>query len=222
MSLIGSLFGRSPVRPMQQHMKAAVACAREVLPFVEAMVEGDAEALRERRESIDRLEHEADVLKNDIRGHMPRRFMMAMERRDMLEILDYQDSIADVAQDIAELAELRRMQVPPSLAEPLLALVSRVVAACEHAGRIIDELDELVETGFGDREVARVEEMISELNRIESETDELSKQLLRKIFELEPELGVGTVFWYQWVNWIGDLADYAERVGNRLRLLIAT
>ncbi len=37
MPLISSLFGRSPIRPVQQHMKAAVACAREVLPLVEAM-----------------------------------------------------------------------------------------------------------------------------------------------------------------------------------------
>jgi uncharacterized protein Yka (UPF0111/DUF47 family) len=39
---------------------------------------------------------------------------------------------------------------------------------------------------------------------------------------MESELGVGTVFWYEMVGWIADLADYAERVGNRLRLLIAS
>ena len=38
-----------------------------------------------------------------------------------------------------------------------------VVAACEQGQRIIDELDELVETGFGDAEVRRVDEMILEL-----------------------------------------------------------
>jgi uncharacterized protein Yka (UPF0111/DUF47 family) len=30
------------------------------------------------------------------------------------------------------------------------------------------------------------------------------------------------VFWYQMIIWVADLADYAERVGNRLRLLIAS
>jgi predicted phosphate transport protein (TIGR00153 family) len=87
---------------------------------------------------------------------------------------------------------------------------------------VIDELDELLETGFRGREVGRVEEMIDELSRIESDTDELAEQIVRKIFAAEQELGVGTVFWYQMVGWIGDLADYAERVGNRLRLLIAS
>ena len=70
--------------------------------------------------------------------------------------------------------------------------------------------------------VARaVEEMIESLARIESETDELAEKATRKLFALEAEIGVGTVFWYQMIGWIGDLADYAERVGNRLRLLIA-
>ena len=222
MSLIGSLFGQSPIRPMQQHMKAAVACANEVLPFVEAMVAGDTAAMAERREAIVRLEHEADQIKHEIRSHLPKRLLMAVERRDMLEILDAQDSIADVAQDIAELADMRGMTTPEGLGEPLLDLVRRVIATCDQAARIIDQLDELVETGFGPREVGRVEEMIGELNRLETETDELAEAVLRKLFAMEDELGVGTVFWYQLVSWIGDMADYAERVGNRLRLLIAS
>jgi predicted phosphate transport protein (TIGR00153 family) len=206
---------------MQEHMKAAVACVRVVGPLVEAMVAGDEAAVAEHRAEIDRLEHEADEIKTDIRSHMPRRMMMAMERRDMLEILECQDAIADTAQDIAELADLRGMQVPAPMAEPLLKLVRSVIAACEHGQRIIDELDELVETGFGAREVGRVEEMIGELNRMESETDDQAHSVLRVLFSLEDELGVGTYFWYRLVIWTGDLADHAEKVGNRLRLLIA-
>jgi predicted phosphate transport protein (TIGR00153 family) len=221
MSLIGSLFGRSPIRPMQEHMRAAVACAREVVPFVEAMASGDAEAMATHRKAIVRLEHEADDIKNEIRSHLPRRFFMAVERRDVLEILDFQDSIADVAQDIAELAEMRAMTIPETMRTPMLALTRRVVDTCLQAQKVINELDELVETGFGDREVARVEAMIGELNRLESQTDELAEQCHRALFAIEGELGVGTLFWYNVIEWIADMADYAERVGNRLRLLIA-
>ena len=222
MSLIGNLFGRSPVRPMQGHMKAAVACARQVLPFAEAMAAGDEAAMAHHHQEIERLEHEADAIKNEIRSHLPRRFLMAAERRDMLEILESQDSIADVAQDVAELAVLRRMTIPEPLREPVLALVRRVVDTCEHAERVIEELDELVETGFGEREVGRVEEMLTALGRMESETDELGRAALRLLFTMEEELGISTLFWYRLIRWIGDMADHAERVGNRLRLLIAS
>jgi hypothetical protein len=186
------------------------------------MITGDREAIARTRREMDDLEHEADRIKNEIRSHLPRRLLMAMERRDMLEILDAQDSIADTAQDIAGLADQRGMRVPEGLREPLADLSRRSLAACDQAQKIIDELDELVEMGFRGREVGAVEEMIESLCRIESETDELAERATRKLFALEPEIGVGTVFWYQLIGWIGDLADHAERVGNRLRLLIAT
>ena len=222
MSLLGSLFARSPVRPLQEHMKAAVACAREVRPLFDDMAAGRVDSLAAHRARIDELEHEADRIKNEIRIHLPKRLFMAFERRDMLEILDCQDSIADVAQDIAGLVDQRSMSLPGPLAEPVLALVDRVIAACEHAERVINQFDELLEAGFGPRESALVEEMVSELNSIESETDDLAEAAQRTLFGLEDEIGVGTLFWYQLINWIADLADYAERVGNRLRLLIAS
>lgn len=221
MAWIDKLVGRSPIGPMQEHMTASVVCAKVIIPLIEAMAAGDSDAIRERRAEIDRLEHAADEIKHQIRSHMPRRLMMAMERRDLLDILDFQDSIADVAQDIAELVDQRNMHLPPPLVAPFRALAVRSVEACDQGNRIINELDELVETGFGDREVARVEEMISELGRIETETDDLLDQACRALFAMEGELGVATVYWHQLLLWIADLADYAERVGNRLRLLIA-
>ena len=221
MAWIDKLVGRSPIGPMQEHMKASVACAKEILPLIEAMAAGSDEQIRSCRAEIDRLEHAADEAKHGIRSNMPRRMMMAMERRDLLDILDFQDSIADVTQDIAELVDQRGMHLPAALVEPFRALATRSVAACDQGAAIINELDELVETGFGDREVARVEGMISELGRLETESDELLDAACRSLFALENELGVSTVYWHQLLLWIADVADYAERVGNRLRLLIA-
>ena len=221
MSLIANLFGHSPIRPMQEHMKAAVECARQILPLFEAMVAGDKAAIAALHQEIDRLEHEADRIKNAIRSNLPKRMFLAVERRDMLEILDYQDSIADVAQDIAELADLREMVVPKELAAAFLELVRRVVSACEQAERVINELDELVETGFRGREVARVDQMIEELSRMETHTDELERRVQKLLFGIEDELGIAAMFWYRLIDNVGEMADYAERVGNRLRLLTA-
>lgn len=222
MSWMDKLVGRSPIRPMQEHMRAALECAREIVPLVESMATGDVESIRAKRSEIDRLEHEADEIKHTIRSNMPRRLMMAMERRDLLDILDSQDSIADVTQDIAELADQRSMKLPENLVEPFRALAERTVVACEMAKRVIDELDELVETGFGDREVARVAQMLDELGQVETETDQLLDAACRTLFAAEAELGVATVYWHRMLLWTANVADHAERVGNRLRLLIAT
>ncbi len=222
MSVIANLFGRSPIRPMQTHMKAAADCARVIPELLEAMAAGDLAGIDRTRESIDDLEHRADELKHEIRIHLPKRLFMAVERRDMLEILDSQDSIADVAQDVAEIAALRGMKTPEALKAPLAALASSALAAVSQIEAVVNELDELVETGFGRHEVARVEEMITALNGLESEADERGEEALKALFQIEEEIGVGAFYWYEIINWIGDIADYAERAGNRIRLLIAS
>ena len=221
MSLLGNLFGTSPIRPMQRHMEAAVACAREILPLFEDMAAGRVDTFVAHRNRIDELEHRADDIKNEIRSKLPNRLFMAFERRDMLEILDNQDSIADRAQDIAGMVDQRSMVLPAPLVEVMLDLVRKVIATCEHAESVIQELDELLEAGFSGREAGRVQEMIAGLNNLESETDVLAERAQRKLFTLEDELGVSTVFWYEVIGWVARLADHAERVGNRLRLLIA-
>ena len=63
--------------------------------------------------------------------------------------------------------------------------------------------------------------MITELGKIESESDHLAEDAKRALFLIEDELGVGTYFWYKLIEWIANMADHAEKVGNRLRLLIA-
>lgn len=221
MSVIGDLFGRSPVRPMQQHMEAANNCAKAIVPLLDAMARGDFEEVATQRALIDELEHEADSIKHEIRSNLPRRLFMAIERRDMLEILDCQDSIADVTQDVAEMAALRRMVTPPSLVEPLAALALSALDTCAQSSAVVNELDELVETGFGRHEISRIEEMITKLNEFESRADVLGEDALRALFAIEDEIGVGAYYWCEIIRWIGDIADYAERAGNRIRLLIA-
>ena len=206
---------------MQRHMEAAVQCAREVLGLVDAMEAGDLPAIAACRARIDTLEHTADEIKNEIRSHLPQRLFMAMERRDLLEILNRQDSIADVAQDIAEIADLRGMHTPPSLAGPLKALAQRSVDTCDQAENAISRLDELIETGFGKRQVGRVETMLAELARLD-----LRPTLWRTIVcvpssRWKRRLGVATFFWYELIGWVGKMSDHAEAVGNRVRLLIA-
>ena len=147
---------------------------------------------------------------------------MPVDRRDLLEILHLQDTIANTAQDIAGLLIERKMSVPAFMHEPLIALTARCIDTCEHSARVIEELDELLAMGFRGREVEKVDAMLKELNDIEDETDELGLTLARTLFEHEDEMQpVSVMMWYRLIEWIGDLADYAEKVGDRLRLLIA-
>ncbi|HXK55727.1 MAG: TIGR00153 family protein [Gammaproteobacteria bacterium] len=219
---ISALFGKSPFKAMQEHMRIVHECVAEVPELFQALVEDDATALKAQKEKIFDKEEAADLLKNRLRNHLPKSIFMPVDRRDLLELLDYQDSIADTAQDIAGLLVERRMEVPAGMAEPLLALVNRCQDASNHALKLIEELDELVEVGFRGRAAEQVEGMVAVLAEIEGDTDNMGIELTRTLFAQEESLKpVSVMLWYQLLQWIGDLADYAEKVGNRLLLLIA-
>ncbi len=219
---IASLFGRSPFKPLQQHMVIVNECVAEVPGLFDALIKGDKPGVEKAKEAIFAKEQAADDLKNQLRTHLPKSLFMPVDRRDLLDVLAMQDSIADTAQDIAGLLVERDMTVPADMADDLRILVQRCVDAAGQAGAIVAELDDLVETGFRGPEAARVEEMVEKLNHIEDETDELGMSLTRNLFAQEESMSpVSVIFWYQLIEWIGDLADYAEKVGDRLRLLIA-
>lgn len=217
-----SLFGRSPFKPMQEHMRIVKKCAGQVTKMFEALCEGDQKKVEAVKERIFKLENEADDIKNQLRAHLPKSLFMPVDRRDLLEVLDLQDNIADTAQDIAGLLVQRKMEVEKGMDKPLLKLVRRCVDACDQACLIIERLDELVETGFRGPESDAVIEMVEQLNKIESDTDQMGLELARSLFVHEDKMNpVSVVFWYNLIRMIGDLADYAEKVGNRLRLLLA-
>lgn len=216
------MFGRSPFKPMQAHMKVVARCAGEVPDMFDALCDGDHDKVVAIKERIFEMESEADAIKNELRAHLPKSLMMPVNRADLLNILEVQDRIADTAQDLAGMLTVRRMEVPKTMCELLMAFTRRCADACTQAARIIGELDELVETGFRGRESELVGEMVDELSKIETDTDRMAFDLLQELFASEDKMGpVSVVFWYQLIKQIGNLADYTEMVGNRLRLLLA-
>ena len=80
----------------------------------------------------------------------------------------------------------------------------------------------MLETGFKGREVTLVEKMLVELDAIEQDTDEMQIRIRRQLRKVESELNpVDVMFLYKIIEWVGELADIAERVGSRLELMLA-
>lgn len=219
---LSGIFGASPVKPMQHHMDKVMTCVNELVPLCEAVIAEDWDAVKEVQKQISKLEGEADKLKKEIRLHLPSGMFMPVSRRDLLEILTMQDKIANTAKDIAGIILGRKMLIPEPIAADFVPFVQRCVDACCQAQKTINELDELVETGFRGHEVKLVKKMIKELDKIESDTDKLQRKIRLKLFKVEKDLPpVDVMFLYNIIELTGDVADRAQKVGSRLELLLA-
>jgi predicted phosphate transport protein (TIGR00153 family) len=222
MGSIFNVFGPSPIRPLEQHMRQVHQCAKQLYPFFEEVFKPDWDVATTIKDKIVSLKAKADVIKCDLRLHLPTGLFLPVARTDLLELLSAQGRIASKAKNIANLIIRRKMIIPEVLKPLFMPFLNSCLNASKQACMAINELDELLETGFRGSEVKIVEEMIKKLYDIEHKSDELLADIRQSIFELEKELSpIDVMFLYELVQWIDDLADYAQTVGSRLQILIA-
>jgi predicted phosphate transport protein (TIGR00153 family) len=114
MRTIARLFGKSPFAPLQTHMNRVTLCMEKLTDIISSK-----SPPQKLVDELCKLEHEADITKNDIRNHLPKSIFMPIDRAQFLEILSLQDSIADQAEEIGLTLLLRPLSPTffPSLAE---------------------------------------------------------------------------------------------------------
>ena len=221
-NMLANIFGTSPVRPLEQHMDIVYRCAKKLRPFINAVVKRDLKRMAEVRAQIETLENEADDLKKQIRLNMPKSLFMPVPREDLLELLLVQDKIANRTRDVSGIIVGRKMKIPKEIAKRYGDFVDRNVDAVKQARKSVRELDELFTAGFKGAEVRLVSELIEELDRLETLTDEQQTELRAELFAIEKSLDpIDAVFLYQVIELTGEIADMAERVGRRLELLLS-
>ena len=218
---ITSLFGKSPISPLQKHMKQVHSCIKEFGVFAKAAQSEDWDKAQEARVSIGNKEKKADQLKKKLRMNLPSTFMMPFSRRDLLDVLLIQDSIANITKDLAGLMMTRHMVFPKEFAGDFIKLAELCIKTSASALVAINELDELLETAFSSRERKIVAEMVKKINVLEHDTDTAQNDIRNKLFLLESDLPpVDVMFYYRAIEWLGETADAAQKVGSRFEVML--
>ncbi len=221
-SPLAGLLHKSPFKPIQEHMRTVSACVSLLQSLFEALYADDQERVRQLAEQISDLETEADKQKSVFRLNMPKTLFMPVDRRDLLQLLHDQDALADDAEAISQILISRKMQVPEAIKELLNSLLADTLKICSEAKLIIEELDELVQVGFGGREHDKVIEMIADVRKSEHSIDRTLLEIKRSLFSVEDSLPpVSVMFWYRIIDLLGDMSDQAENMSDRLLLFLS-
>jgi len=221
MQTLAKLFGRSPFAPLQAHMDIVAGAVRALVPLFEALERRDGKTVSEITEKIFDLEHQADIIKNDIRNHLPAGLFMPVPRASFLELLSLQDNIADQAKDVGVLLTLKTLVLDAGLAEHFWPFLQKNQEAFEGAHAIISEIGRLLESSFGGLEAERVQKIVNEVASREHEADLLQRQLLRSIFNMSDMIDAPTLFlWMKIIQELSAVADEAARLAHRVRMLL--
>ncbi|MEE9470905.1 MAG: DUF47 family protein, partial [Gemmatimonadota bacterium] len=117
---------------------------------------------------------------------------------------------------------MRHTPCPDALKPEVMHLVDQVIKTSELLLDAGLELQRLFESSFGGPEVAKVLDMVSEVNDQEWEADKVQGSLARALLEYEEELGaVSILLWMRIIEVLGQVANHAENTGDLLRMMLA-
>jgi uncharacterized protein len=221
MLTILNLFGRSPFAPLRSHMEKVGICVHMVKDLFAALESKNFEELNRLAEQISEQEHQADLLKNDIRNHLPKSLFLAIDRSQLLEILAIQDNIADKAEDVAVLLTLKSIEMLSLFRDDFWNFLNKNIESFNGAQLIIKEMHELLESSFGGIEAEKVRGIVDDVAFKEHEADIIQRRLLKSLFKAENEMPYSTFhLWQKIFESVGAISNLSEKLAYRVRMTL--
>lgn len=217
-----NLFGKSPFKALQQHMRKVSECTDQLPALVAALVAGQGEQANTISLRMHDQEKEAEAMKNDLFLHLPKSLFMPVDRRDLLAILNLNDEVADQCLRVANQIMAPGPVVPAPIHEGLQTASKKCSAVVASSRSIMENMDELVETGFGGREAKLVLGLLEELAASKKEAEQALQEVSNALFDEKsaiPPLSV--VFWSRLLDELAKMPAAAAKAGDRVRLLLA-
>ena len=222
MRSILSMFSKSPFKPLGSHMDKVRACVDQIDPLFQALGKGDYAEVAQISELIVKLEHEADIIKDDIRTHMRQTVFLPVDKKDFMHLLSAQDDIADAVEDLAVLLRIKNLDTPDKIKSPLADLVEHVIKTANEGCNLILELEALLESSFGGAEAEKVEKATKDLGTLEWEADRKQFQLAQQLFSLGNQIDASDLhLWNEVIKKLGAVADKTEQIGKTLRIFLS-
>jgi len=213
---------KTPFRQLYDHMNVVKKGIDSLGEGLIHYYKGNYEGFSKLAEKIGKYEHEADVIKSNLRNHLPNSLFMPVDKGKFLRALREQDAILDHANNLARMLDMRHTKIPKSLQKGFIEHMESSLKTVEAMEKAVGNIMDLVETSFVKRERDQTKEYIHEVQRLEQETDEIKYRITKAIYEMERKLKpMDTYHLLKIVDWVDDIADHAENVTDWLRAMIA-
>ncbi len=156
MGVLDRFFAPSPFVQLHEHAKKVHECVELIRPLANALLAEDYEKIEELHYTMSKTEHEADVIKTELRDKLAKVYFLSVGQNELSRFLAYQDDIADAAEDFAVVLLLRKTKVPEELKADFLAFVEQVISVSEQLMDLESELSTLAEAAFTGEEAENV------------------------------------------------------------------
>lgn len=213
---------RSPFEPLKELISKIAVCVSHLDPMLTAWFAQDFAGVKEHFKAITVAEHEADLIKHEIRDHMPRTVLLPIDRMHFLEITSTADKIADRCEDIGYMLTIRNTILHDDLKPHFRELLAKCEECYAKMVEAVSHLDQLLDAGFSGPAAEEVMALINQVGHLEWETDKIKYKLAQHLFELEGEINaVDLLMIHNLSLQLGQFADSVEAFSKQLRRTLA-
>lgn len=219
--LFSDLFGQSPFAPLQFHMNRVALAVHALVELFSALRDNHTDQLLAVAQSVSSFEHDADLIKHDIRSSLKKNIVLPIDREALFEILTIQDQIADTAEDVAVLVTLYPIQFPAEMVDLFFRFLQENIDTFDRARQVILELNQLIESSFGGKEAEKVRHMVDDVAEREHRVDLTQRDVLKMLFALTPSMNYATFYiWQRIIEKVAALSNVSENLAYRVRMTL--
>ena len=211
---------RSPFDGLLAHATKVKECVEALKEAIVNYVEGDYEKAERSSIVVSNTEHEADLIKGNIRAHLPRNLLMPVDKSDFLMLLREQDAILDFAEDAILWLDMRKTVIPEEIKKPFLDHFFKVLECVRTLEQVVMNVKEIISYGLRKDLREKIKQTIKDVHKKEWEADNIEREVAKKIFAMNLD-AVSVFHLLKAVDLIGDIANHAENAGDRVRAMLA-
>ena len=217
-----TLRKKSPFDQLLEHMLKVVECIDILGEGLIQYYKGDYKDFSDLAKKVSKIEHEADIIKSNLRNHLPKTLFMPVDKGKFLWALREQDKILDHAENLAKMLDMRHTKIPKELQENFIEHFKQVMNTVKAMEDAVCSIRDLVETSFVKREREQTKQFVYKVHEFEWKADEIKYTLTKGIYKLEKKLDpMDTYHLLKIADWVDDIADHSENVADWLRAMIA-
>ncbi len=185
-----------------------------LLHFQEALaayLTGDMEKAEELALATHTAEGRADDVRREVETAMLGGALLAPSRRDILEVIEQVDKLANAGEESLDYLLLQRISIPDSLK----AFIQKIA---DKTGEIAAEVNYSMRFLFDDMNKAL--EHTKQIEIKESEVDRMERDAIKTIFNMEIDLALKLQL-YGLIEVLVEISDRAEDLSDRIDMMIA-
>ncbi|MGC9141009.1 MAG: phosphate signaling complex protein PhoU [Caldimicrobium sp.] len=202
-----------------KHARLVLECIERLPLAFEAYFKQDKSRLEEIVRHIIEIEREADKIKTNIRGHLPKGLILPVEKFELFLYLKEQDAIADSAEQILTWLSFKEIKYPEEFSQKLEDLLLQSIEPLKYFEDMIKYSGDFLITWNEDSR-NRAKELIRAIRYKEFLTEEAGNQLKKFTFERLSD-PMELLFTLKLIDLICDIPGHAENAADLMRAMIA-